>query len=52
MSIVPKLNLRPVAHFKQLIVQYEAPKLRPPFNENARLEAGFTVDEMWALQQS
>ena len=44
-------GLDPVAHFKQLIVQYEAPKLRPPFNENARLEAGFTVDEMMALQQ-
>ena len=43
-------GLDPVAHFKVLIKQYEAPRLRPPFNEAARLKAGFTAEEMLALQ--
>lgn len=43
-------GLEPVAHFKQLITQYDAPRLRPPFNEAARRKAGFTDAEMQALQ--
>ena len=43
-------GLDPVAHFKVLIKQYEAPRVRPPFNEAARLKAGFTIEEMLALQ--
>ncbi len=43
-------GLEPVAHFKQLITQYDAPLLRPPFNEAARRKAGFTDAEMQALQ--
>ncbi|MEG1733965.1 MAG: DUF455 domain-containing protein, partial [Comamonas sp.] len=31
--------------------RYEAPRLRPPFNERARRAAGFTETEMaWLLQ--
>jgi len=32
--------------YPQLVRQYEAPRLRPPFNEAARKAAGFTDDEM------
>ena len=42
-------GLEPVAHFKQLIKQYEAPRMRPPFNEVARRKAGFTDAEIQAL---
>jgi uncharacterized ferritin-like protein (DUF455 family) len=42
-------GLEPVAHFKHLIQRYEAPRLRPPFNEAARRKAGFTDAEMRAL---
>jgi uncharacterized ferritin-like protein (DUF455 family) len=42
-------GLEPVAHFKKLIVQYEAPRIKPPFNEPARRLAGFTDAEMQAL---
>ena len=42
-------GLEPVAHFQHLITQYEAPRLRPPFNEVARRKAGFTDAEMQVL---
>ncbi len=42
-------GLEPVAHFKQLLVQYQAPRAKPPFNEAARRMAGFTDAEMAAL---
>jgi uncharacterized ferritin-like protein (DUF455 family) len=42
-------GLEPVAHFKLLLDQYQAPRLRPPFNETARRLAGFTDEEMQAL---
>ena len=43
-------GLDPVAHFKLLIKQYDAPRVRPPFNEAARRKAGFTNEEILALQ--
>ncbi len=45
-------GLEPVAHFKQLIKQHEAPRLKPPFNDAARRKAGFTDEEMQALLES
>jgi uncharacterized ferritin-like protein (DUF455 family) len=45
-------GLEPVAHFKQLIKQYEAPRMKPPFNEAARRKAGFTDAEMRALLEN
>ena len=37
-------------HFRVLTKQYNAPKLRPPFNLLARAQAGFTSDELNALE--
>jgi uncharacterized ferritin-like protein (DUF455 family) len=42
-------GIEPVAHFKQLMQQYDAPQLRPPFNEVARRAAGFSDAEMREL---
>jgi uncharacterized ferritin-like protein (DUF455 family) len=42
-------GIEPVAHFKRLMQQYDAPQLRPPFNEVARREAGFSDVEMREL---
>jgi uncharacterized ferritin-like protein (DUF455 family) len=42
-------GIEPVAHFKVLMQQYDAPQLRPPFNEAARREAGFSDVEMREL---
>jgi uncharacterized ferritin-like protein (DUF455 family) len=42
-------GIEPVAHFKQLMQQYAAPQLRPPFNEVARRAAGFSDVEMREL---
>jgi uncharacterized ferritin-like protein (DUF455 family) len=39
----------PVAHYEALAVQYQAPRLRPPFNHAARRAAGFTDDELARL---
>lgn len=42
----------PLAHYPLLVEQYCAPRLYPPFNEEARRRAGFTPDEMaWLLRQ-
>ncbi len=35
-----------IALYPRLVRQYEAPRLRPPFNEAARKAAGFTEEEM------
>ena len=35
-----------IAHYRVLVRQHEAPRLRPPFNEAARKAAGFTEEEM------
>ena len=42
-------GLDPVAHYAVLTERYKAPKLKPPFNEPARLRAGFTRDEIARL---
>jgi uncharacterized ferritin-like protein (DUF455 family) len=43
-------GLDPVALYGELTVRYEAPRLRPPFNHEARRAAGFTDEELaWLL---
>jgi uncharacterized ferritin-like protein (DUF455 family) len=44
-------NLLPLPTFADLALQYQAPKLRPPFNLPARRQAGFTDQELEILQQ-
>ena len=44
-------GLEPVAHYRQLARHYSAPRLKPPFNDEARRRAGFTTDELDYLQQ-
>lgn len=39
-------GLEPVAHYRALVAQYAAPRLRPPFNVAARRAAGFTQAEI------
>jgi uncharacterized ferritin-like protein (DUF455 family) len=39
----------PVAHYRALARQYNAPRLRPPYNDAARRLAGFTQPELDAL---
>ncbi|MBT9511452.1 MAG: DUF455 family protein, partial [Acidovorax sp.] len=41
----------PETHYGTLVAQYEAPRLKPPFNETARRKAGFTDNELRWLQQ-
>jgi uncharacterized ferritin-like protein (DUF455 family) len=43
-------GLDPVAHYSVLTQQYQAPKLRPPFNTAARLAAGFSDVELRVLE--
>ena len=42
-------QLDPVAHYGQLVAKYDAPKLKPPFNEAARRKAGFSDVEIGYL---
>ena len=42
-------GLDPVAHYAELTVEYDAPTLRPPFNIEARRQAGFEQSELDAL---
>lgn len=42
-------NLEPIATFKSLCVEYGAPKLKPPFNLEARRSAGFSEAELALL---
>lgn len=42
-------GLDPVSTYAQLIAQYDAPKLRPPFNMAARQSAGFSPEELQLL---
>jgi uncharacterized ferritin-like protein (DUF455 family) len=44
-------GLDPVAHYAWLTERYDAPKLKPPFNTQARLMAGFDDAELHALGQ-
>ncbi len=39
-------GLDPVPLYGELVKQYDAPKLRPPFNTSARKKAGFTDTEL------
>jgi uncharacterized ferritin-like protein (DUF455 family) len=39
-------GLAPIETFETLCIQYKAPKLRPPFNMEARRKAGFTELEL------
>ena len=39
-------NLDPVAHYKTLVTRHRAPRLRPPFNTEARQAAGFSAEEI------
>lgn len=43
-------GLDPVRSYAELTVKYEAPKLKKPFNLDARRAAGFSDDELIALQ--
>jgi len=48
-------GLEPLAHYRTLARQYQAPRLKPPFNQAARLQAGFSLAELdelahWAMQ--
>jgi uncharacterized ferritin-like protein (DUF455 family) len=42
-------GLDPVEHYALLAARHGAPRLRPPFNTEARRAAGFTADEIMAL---
>ena len=42
-------NLEPIATFEHLCIQYSAPKLKPPFNLEARRLAGFSEAELALL---
>lgn len=46
-----RAGLDPETHYGTLVTQYEAPRLKPPFNEAARRKAGFTDNELRWLQQ-
>ena len=39
-------GLAPVAHYRTLVRQYAAPRLRPPYNTEARAAAGFSAEEI------
>ena len=42
-------KLEPIATFETLCKDYSAPKLKPPFNLEARRRAGFSEDELALL---
>ena len=44
-------GLDPVAHYAALVDRYAAPRLHPPFNEEARLRAGFSAEELRRLRE-
>lgn len=43
-------GLDPITHYPVLVERYQAPKLYPPFNEQARLRAGFSQEELARLR--
>jgi uncharacterized ferritin-like protein (DUF455 family) len=45
-------GLDPEAFYPSLVAQYDAPHLKPPFNDAARLQAGFSAQELAALHQA
>ncbi len=45
-------GLDPVAHYGVLVQRHAAPRLHPPFNEEARRRAGFSAEELaWLAAQ-
>jgi uncharacterized ferritin-like protein (DUF455 family) len=44
-----KESLSPIKAYRELARQYRAPTLRPPFNLEARKQAGFTTEELSLL---
>ncbi len=46
-----RCRLDPVAHYRRLVRDYRAPRLKPPFNTAARERAGFTAEELAFLEQ-
>ena len=44
-----RAGLDPDAHYAVLAAGYQAPRMNPPFNEQARLRAGFTAQELARL---
>ena len=44
-----KDNLSPITAYRDLAKKYSAPKLRGPFNLEARKQAGFTAEELSLL---
>lgn len=44
-------GLDPLAHYSDLHARHLAPRLKPPFNHRARLQAGFTAEEIQFLQE-
>jgi uncharacterized ferritin-like protein (DUF455 family) len=45
-------GLDPIAHYPVLVERYAAPRLHPPFNEDARRRAGFSPEELaWLAAQ-
>ncbi|AKJ29983.1 ferritin-like domain-containing protein [Caldimonas brevitalea] len=44
-------GLDPVAHYRLVTERYQAPRLKPPFNLEARRAAGFTQAELDFLEQ-
>ena len=44
-------GLAPEQTYVDLICQYDAPRLKPPFNENARMQAGFSAAELASLKR-
>ncbi|HEX2543773.1 MAG TPA: ferritin-like domain-containing protein [Ramlibacter sp.] len=45
-----RAGLDPIAHYGVLVERYAAPRLYPPFNEEARRRAGFTQAELDFLE--
>ena len=39
-------GLDPIAHYRELVMRHQAPRLKPPFNEAARKRAGFSDAEL------
>jgi len=46
-----RMGLDPLSHYAVLAARHEAPRVHPPFNEEARQRAGFTEEEMAWLRQ-
>ncbi len=46
-----RAGLDPVAQYAVLTARHQAPRLQPPFNEPARLQAGFSAEELARLRR-